>query len=175
MNYGEIKKVDLANGSGVRVSLFVSGCTHHCKGCFNPDTWNFRFGKEYTEETENDIMEALKPSYIEGLSLLGGEPFEPENQKTLVGLLKRVRQELPEKNVWCYSGYTFEELTGQKKSRAFTDISAEMLSLIDVLVDGEFVEELKDISLQFKGSSNQRIIDVKESLKTNKVIIKGPF
>ncbi len=173
MNYGEIKKVDIANGTGVRVSLFVSGCTHRCKGCFNPDTWNFSFGKEYTEETENDIIEALKPSYIEGLSLLGGEPFEPENQKTLVGLLKRIRQELPGKNVWCYSGYTFEELTGQKKSRAFTDISAEMLSLIDVLVDGEFVEELKDISLQFRGSSNQRIIDVKESLKSNTVIIKG--
>ena len=175
MNYGEIKKVDIANGTGVRVSLFVSGCTHRCKGCFNPDTWNFNFGKEYTEETENDIIEALKPSYIEGLSLLGGEPFEPENQKTLVGLLKRIRQELPGKNVWCYSGYTFEELTGQKKSRAFTDISAEMLSLIDVLVDGEFVEELKDISLQFRGSSNQRIIDVKESLKSNTVIIKGTF
>ena len=175
MNYGEIKKVDIANGTGVRVSLFVSGCTHHCKGCFNPDTWNFGFGKEYTEETENDIIEALKPSYIEGISLLGGEPFEPENQKALVGLLKRIRQELPNKNVWCYSGYTFEELTGQKKSRAFTDISAEMLSLIDVLVDGEFVEELKDISLQFRGSSNQRIIDVKESLKSNTVIIKGTF
>ena len=175
MFYGEIKKVDIANGTGVRVSLFVSGCTHRCKGCFNPDTWSFTFGKEYTEQTENDIIEALKPSYIEGLSLLGGEPFEPENQKVLVNLLKRIRQELPEKNIWCYSGYTFEELTGKKESRAFTDTTLEMLSLIDTLVDGEFVEELKDISLQFRGSSNQRIIDVKESLKTNSVVTKGTF
>ncbi len=161
MNYGEIKTVDIANGTGVRVSLFVSGCTHHCKGCFNPDTWNFNFGKEYTDETEDTIIEALKPSYIEGLSLLGGEPFEPENQKVLVKLLKRVKQELPEKNVWCYTGYLYEELTGEKPSRAFTDTTLEMLSMIDTLVDGEFVEELKDISLQFRGSSNQRIIKLK--------------
>ena len=175
MFYGEIKKVDVANGTGVRVSLFVSGCTHHCKGCFNPDTWNFSFGTKYTKKTEEEIIEALKPSYIEGLSLLGGEPFEPENQKVLVNLLKRIRQELPEKNIWCYSGYTFEELIGQKESRAFTDTTLEMLSLIDTLVDGEFVEELKDISLKFRGSSNQRIINVKESLKSNSVVIKGTF
>ena len=175
MFYGEIKKVDVANGTGVRVSLFVSGCTHHCKGCFNPDTWNFCFGKEYTAETEEEIIEALKPSYIEGLSLLGGEPFEPENQKVLVNLLRRIRQELPEKNIWCYSGYTFEELIGQKESRAFTDTTLEMLSLIDTLVDGEFVEELKDISLKFRGSSNQRIIDVKKSLESNTAVIKGTF
>ncbi len=175
MFYGEIKKTDVANGTGVRVSLFVSGCTHRCKGCFNPDTWNFCFGKEYTIETEEEIIEALKPSYIEGLSLLGGEPFEPENQKALVKLLKRIRQELPEKNIWCYSGYTFEELTGKKESRAFTDTTLEMLSLIDTLVDGEFVEELKDISLKFRGSSNQRIIDVKESLESNTAVIKGTF
>ena len=176
MFYGEIKKVDVANGTGVRVSLFVSGCTPHCKGCFNPDTWNFCYGKEDTAETEAEIIEALKPSYIEGLSLLGGEPFEPENQKVLVNLLKRIRQELPEKNIWCYSGYTFEELTGKEKSRAFTDTTLDMLSLIDTLVDGEFVEELKDISLKFRGSSNQRIIDVKESLKSNSVVeTKGTF
>lgn len=164
MNYGEIKKVDIANGTGVRVSLFVSGCTHHCKGCFNPETWNFDFGNKYTEETEQSIIDALTPSYIEGLSLLGGEPFEPQNQPTLIGLLKRIRKELPTKNVWCYSGYTFEELSGKKESRAFTENTLEMLSLIDVLVDGEFVEELKDISLKFRGSSNQRIINVKEEL-----------
>ena len=173
MNYGEIKKVDIANGTGVRVSLFVSGCTHHCKGCFNPATWNFDFGNEYTKDTEDSIIEALKPSYIEGLSLLGGEPFEPQNQPTLVGLLKRIRKELPTKNVWCYSGYTFEELCGKKNSRAFTNTTKEMLSLIDVLVDGEFVLELKDISLKFRGSSNQRIIDVKKSLEENEVIEKG--
>ncbi|MBR5313890.1 MAG: anaerobic ribonucleoside-triphosphate reductase activating protein [Clostridia bacterium] len=172
MNYGEIKKVDIANGTGVRVSLFVSGCTHHCKGCFNPETWNFDFGNKYTEETEQSIIDALSPSYIEGLSLLGGEPFEPQNQPTLVALLKRIRKELPTKNVWCYSGYTFEELSGQKESRAFTENTLEMLSLIDVLVDGEFIEELKDISLKFRGSSNQRIIDVKESLEKKETIKK---
>ncbi len=175
MFYGEIKKVDIANGTGVRVSLFVSGCTHRCKGCFNPDTWNFCFGKEYTADTENEIIEALKPSYIEGLSLLGGEPFEPQNQKVLVKLLKRIGQELPEKNIWCYTGFLFEELTGQKNSRAYTDTTPEMLSMIDVLVDGEFVEELKDISLRFRGSSNQRIIDVKESIKLNNIVIKRTF
>ena len=173
MNYGEIKKVDIANGTGVRVSLFVSGCTHHCKGCFNPETWNFDYGNKYTKETEQSIIDALSPSYIEGLSLLGGEPFEPQNQPTLLGLLKRIRKELPTKNVWCYSGYTFEELSGQKESRAFTENTLEMLSLIDVLVDGEFVEELKDISLKFRGSSNQRIINVKRSIETNKAIEKG--
>ncbi|MBE6671428.1 MAG: anaerobic ribonucleoside-triphosphate reductase activating protein [Ruminococcaceae bacterium] len=170
MNYGEIKNVDIANGTGVRVSMFVSGCTHHCKGCFNPETWNFNFGLEYTDKVEDELIEALKPNYIEGLSLLGGEPFEPENQKTLVNLLKRIKKELPEKNIWVYSGYLFEELTGEKESRAFTDITLEMLSMVDVLVDGEFIEELKDISLQFRGSSNQRIIDVQQSLKNNEII-----
>ena len=173
MNYGEIKKVDIANGTGVRVSLFVSGCTHHCKGCFNPSTWDFDFGNEYTKQVEDDIIEALTPDYIEGLSLLGGEPFEPQNQPTLVGLLKRIKKELPNKNIWCYSGYTFEELCGKKQSRAFTESTLEMLSLIDVLVDGEFVLELKDISLKFRGSSNQRIIDVKKSLEANQIIEKG--
>ena len=170
MNYGEIKKVDIANGTGVRVSMFVSGCTHHCKGCFNPETWNFNFGTEYTEQTEDELIEALSPGYIEGLSLLGGEPFEPENQKTLVKLLRRVKMELPEKNVWVYSGYLFEELTGKKESRAFTDTTLEMLSMVDVLVDGEFIEELKDISLKFRGSSNQRIIDVQKSLENDEII-----
>ena len=173
MNYGEIKKVDIANGTGVRVSLFVSGCTHRCKGCFNPATWDFDFGNEYTKQVEDDIIEALSPDYIEGLSLLGGEPFEPQNQPTLVGLLKRIKKELPNKNIWVYSGYTFEELCGKKTSRAFTESTLEMLSLIDVLVDGEFVLELKDISLKFRGSSNQRIIDVKRSLEANQIIEKG--
>lgn len=171
MNYGEIKNFDIANGEGVRVSLFVSGCTHHCKGCFNPETWNFEYGKPYTKETEDSIIKMLSFPYTDGLTLLGGEPFEPQNQRVLVGLLRRVREELPDKNVWCYSGYLFEELTGDSRARCeFTD---EMLSLIDILVDGEFHEEQKDITLVFKGSSNQRIIDVKKSLQAKKAEVIG--
>ena len=167
MYYGEIKNCDVANGEGVRVTLFVSGCTNRCKNCFQPQTWDFAYGQPFTADTEQKLLEMLEPSYIRGLTVLGGEPFEPENQKTLVSLLKRIRQEMPTKNIWCYSGYTFEELIGKQKSRAFTDTTLDMLSLIDTLVDGEFIEELKDISLKFRGSSNQRIIDVKESLKSN--------
>lgn len=164
MNYGEIKKHDIANGRGIRVSLFVSGCRHKCKGCFNPETWDFCYGKEFTTQTESEILEALTPAYIEGLSLLGGEPFEPENQPTLLELLKKVRTKLPDKTVWCYSGYTFEELAGLVPSSAFTGITKELLSLIDILVDGKFVQEKKNISLKFRGSENQRILDVKKSL-----------
>ena len=169
MYYGEIKKCDIANGEGVRVSLFVSGCTHHCPGCFNQDTWDFGYGKEYTEETEQEILDALSPGYINGLSLLGGEPFEPQNQEVLVKLLKEVRERYPEKNVWCYSGYLFDrELLSESRARCgYTD---EMLSMIDVLVDGRFVEAKKDIRLVFRGSSNQRIIDVKRSLESGEVI-----
>ena len=165
MNYGEIKKFDIANGEGVRVSLFVSGCTHHCKGCFNAETWDFNYGKSYTADTEEEILLALSHSFINGLSLLGGEPFEPENQRTLLPLLKKVKELFPGKNVWCYTGYLFDkELLGN--SRARCEATDEMLSLIDVLVDGEFIEELKDISLAYRGSSNQRIIDVQKSLMT---------
>ena len=165
MNYGEIKKFDIANGEGVRVSLFVSGCTHHCKGCFNAETWDFNYGKSYTADTEEEILLALNHSFINGLSLLGGEPFEPENQRTLLPLLKKVKELFPGKNVWCYTGYLFDkELLGN--SRARCEATDEMLSLIDVLVDGEFIEELKDISLAYRGSSNQRIIDVQKSLMT---------
>lgn len=171
MNYGEIKNFDIANGEGVRVSLFVSGCTHHCKGCFNPETWNFEYGKPYTKETEDSIIKMLSFPYTDGLTLLGGEPFEPQNQRVLVGLLRRVREELPDKNVWCYSGYLFEELTGD--SRARCEVTDEMLSLIDILVDGEFHEQEKDITLVFKGSSNQRIIDVKKSLQAKKAEVIG--
>lgn len=170
MNYGEIKKTDIANGEGVRVSLFVSGCTHHCKGCFNSDTWDFNFGRPFTEETEKEILEALGHNYIDGFTLLGGEPFEKPNQKALLPLLKKIKQIYPEKTVWCYSGYLFDEEL-LKESRARCEYTDEMLSLIDVLVDGEFVEELKDISLAYKGSSNQRIINVHESLKQNKVVL----
>lgn len=169
MNYSKINKNDIANGIGIRVTLFVSGCTHHCKGCFNPDTWDFKFGEPFTEETEKELLEAMKPSYINGLTLLGGEPMEPSNQRALLPFLKRLKEEYPQKTVWCFSGYTFEELTGE--SRARCEATDEVLSLIDVLVDGEFKEELKDITLRFKGSSNQRIIDMGESIKTSKIVL----
>ena len=169
MNYCEIKKTDIANGSGVRVTLFVSGCRHHCKGCFQPDTWNFDYGKPFTDTTADEIINALSKGYIKGLTLLGGEPMEPENQPELTKLLRRVKTELPDKDVWCYSGYIFDkELLSE--SRARCEVTDEMLSLIDVLVDGEFREELKDISLVFRGSSNQRMIDVKKSLESGEVV-----
>ncbi|HAG14106.1 MAG TPA: anaerobic ribonucleoside-triphosphate reductase activating protein [Ruminococcus sp.] len=168
MNVAGIKKTDIANGAGVRVSLFVSGCTHHCKNCFNPDTWDFGYGEPYTAETEQMLIESLRPSYIRGLTLLGGEPFEPANQRTLVQLLRRVRQELPEKNIWCYSGYTFEELTGS--SRARCEVTDEMLELLDVLVDGEYVDALRNIRLKFRGSENQRILDVQASLRMGSAV-----
>lgn len=171
MNYGEIKKNDIANGEGVRTSLFVSGCRHHCKNCFNQSTWDFGFGELFTEKTQEDILSSCEPDWVNGLSLLGGEPFEPENQKVILPFLIMFKERFPNKNIWCYSGFTFEEITGQEKSRAHTDISKEMLGLIDILVDGRFVEEKKDISLVFRGSSNQRIIDVKKSLKEKKIIL----
>ena len=168
MNYGEIKNFDIANGEGVRVSLFVSGCTHHCKNCFNKETWSFDYGKPFTDETEDYIIKELKPGYIDGLTLLGGEPFEPQNQRALLPFLRRVRGLYPNKNIWCYTGYLFDkELLNE--SRARCEATDEMLSLIDVLVDGEFVQELYSITLQFKGSSNQRIIDVKKSLNSKTV------
>lgn len=173
MNYGEIKKCDIANGEGVRVSLFVSGCTHHCKGCFNQATWDFKFGKEYTGETEEEILNALSPDYINGLTLLGGEPFEPQNQKVLVTLLRKVKERFPDKNIWCYTGYLFDSEL-QKESRARCQYTDEMLSMLDILVDGKFVEELKDIRLVFRGSSNQRVIDVKKSLAEGTIVLWEP-
>lgn len=168
MRYGAIKKRDIANGIGVRVVLFVSGCTHHCKGCFQPETWSFDYGQDYTKATEDEIIEALRPSFIDGLTLLGGEPFEPQNQVELIKLLWRVRTELPEKTIWAFSGYTFEELTGE--SRARCQVTDEMLSMVDVLVDGEFVEEKRNISLQFRGSENQRLIDVPSTLANGQIV-----
>ena len=170
MNYATIKKRDIANGIGVRVSLFVSGCTHHCKNCFNKETWNFSYGEKFTEDTEQLILDYLAPSFVNGLSLLGGEPFELQNQEALTKLLRKVKSLYPLKDVWCYTGYLFDEhlLKNSRARGAFTD---EMLSYIDVLVDGPYVEELKDISLQFRGSSNQRVIDVKRSLSNNDIIL----
>ena len=170
MYYGNIKKNDIANGKGVRVTLFVSGCTNHCKNCFQPETWNFDYGKPYTKETEDEVIDALKPSHISGLTLLGGEPFEPENQRELVKLLRRVREELPEKNIWSFTGFVLDQdlLDGGRKHCEVTD---EMLSLLDVLVDGPFKEEEKDITLAFRGSRNQRVIDMQKSLKEKEVIL----
>lgn len=161
MNYGTIKNYDIANGTGVRVSLFVSGCRHHCKGCFNSETWDFNYGNPYTKEVEAQILEALKPAYIQGFSLLGGEPFEPENQKELAGLLQKIKETYPEKNVWCYTGYLYDVdlIPGGKVYTEYTD---KMLSCIDTLVDGEFIEAEKDITLEFRGSRNQRILHLDE-------------
>lgn len=170
MNYAAIKKHDIANGPGVRVSLFVSGCTHHCPGCFNEETWDFNFGKPFNSDTINEIKEALQPSFIHGFSLLGGEPFEYKNQQGLLPLLKEIKHTFPHKDIWCYSGYDFEKEILQDMAKKWPETN-EMLSYIDVIVDGRFVADLKDISLRFRGSSNQRIIRVKESLAENKVVL----
>lgn len=166
MYYGKIRDCDIANGKGVRVSLFVSGCRNHCKNCFQPETWNFDYGTPYTEETEEHIIQLLSKPYIQGLTILGGEPFEPENQRGLIRLLQRVKADCPEKDIWCYTGYTLEHaLTDGSSCRC--EVTDAFLSMIDTLVDGRFVEELKDITLKFRGSSNQRIISMKEWRKQN--------
>ena len=167
MNYATIKNCDIANGPGVRVSLFVSGCTHRCPGCFNEVAWDFDYGQPFTEETIASILDMLRPSYIKGLTLLGGEPFEPRNQADVVKLLRRVRQELPEKSIWAFSGYLFEK---DMLSGRIGDVS-EYLSHLDVLVDGPFVEAKKNLNLRFRGSENQRLIDVKASLQEGKTIL----
>ena len=158
MNYATIKYNDIANGTGVRTSLFVSGCTHRCKGCFNEIAWDFTYGEPFTRKTEQAILDSMKAPYIAGLSLLGGEPMEPVNQRGLLPLLRRVHEELPEKTVWVYSGYTYESDLKSPVGRAHCEVTDEFLSYVDVLVDGEFIEDLKDITLQFRGSSNQRIL-----------------
>ena len=168
MNYATIKKYDVANGPGVRVSLFVSGCTHACKNCFNKEAWDFNYGKPFTEKTVAEIIEALKPEHIGGFSLLGGEPFEPENQEDLAKLLAKIKTELPNKDIWCYTGFLFEDILEGKVGKY--EIAKKMLQNIDVLVDGKFVEELKSLDLVFRGSSNQRIIDVEKSINSNSVI-----
>lgn len=168
MHYCNIKNCDIANGVGVRVSLFVSGCRNHCKNCFQPETWAFDYGEEFTEETEEKLLKMLAPSYIKGLTVLGGEPMEPENQKALLPFLRRVKAAYPDKTIWLYSGFTFEEMH-DPASRAHTDCTDEILSLLDVLVDGRFVEEKKNISLRFRGSENQRLIDVPATLARGSV------
>ena len=168
MHFASIKNCDIANGVGVRISLFVSGCTHHCHNCFNQEAWDFNYGQQFTKTQEDQIIDLLKPDYIAGLSLLGGEPMEDLNQKGLLPFVKRVKEIYPNKTIWCYSGYTYEYLLEKSKTQEYTK---ELLSLIDVLVDGKYVEELHDLSLRFRGSSNQRIIDVPKTLQQNKIVL----
>lgn len=167
MNYAVIKKTDVANGPGVRVSLFVSGCTHGCKGCFNSEAWDFEYGSVFTGESEREILEALEPEYIKGLSVLGGEPMEPSNRETVLGLLEKVHERFPEKTIWCYTGYDYEKdllrWEAEENADGREGVMSGLLRLIDVLVDGEFVIERKNLRLAFRGSENQRLIDVKKS------------
>ena len=161
MYYSVIKKCDIANGPGVRVSLFVSGCRNHCKGCFQPETWDFNFGQPFTRETENEIVEALRPAWIQGLTILGGDPMEPENREVLLPFLKRLRTELPDKDIWLYTGYLWEDVSNEP-----------ILNLVDVLVDGPYIEEEKGAGLAFRGSRNQRIIHLTEGKgKANETLL----
>lgn len=173
MNYADIKQYDVANGPGVRISLFVSGCTHYCKGCFNQEAWDFNYGNPFGEAQIEQIIQYLEPNYIAGLTILGGEPFEEVNQQGILPLVKKVRELYPHKSLWCYTGYDFEkDILGRMiKECSYTK---ELLACIDVLVDGKFIEEEKDISLRFKGSRNQRIIQVQESLEKGKVVLWNP-
>ena len=171
MHYGELKKCDIANGAGVRVTLFVSGCTNRCPGCFQPQTWDFCYGRPFTQETEAEIFSELDNIYVDGLTLLGGEPFEPKNQPALTALLHRVKERYPTKNVWCFTGFRLGEELLTEGSYPRTEHTDEMLSYIDILVDGRFVQELKDISLQFRGSRNQRIIDLNATRAAGEVVI----
>ena len=177
MNYGTIKNCDIANGEGVRVSLFVSGCTHHCHNCFNPETWSFSYGSPFDEQAQSKLLTLLSPDYIDGLSLLGGEPFEPDplhaaNRLDVRNLMAEIKEKYPDKTIWCYTGYTLEsDLLSE--SRARCECTDEMLSLLDVLVDGEFIEAQKNISLAFRGSENQRLIDVPATLSSGSVVWHG--
>ena len=171
MNYAQIFEADIANGPGCRTSLFVSGCTHHCPECFNQETWDFCYGKAYTSEVEGHIMETLRAPYIAGLSILGGEPMEPVNQKAIRPLVERVKKEYPGKSIWIYSGYTFEELADPENRRCHSDDTMAILQAIDVLVDGEFKIEKKNIKLLYRGSENQRILDMKETMKTGSIVL----
>ncbi|MCH5273670.1 MAG: anaerobic ribonucleoside-triphosphate reductase activating protein [Lachnospiraceae bacterium] len=170
MNYAEIKQYDIANGPGVRVSLFVSGCTHHCKNCFNKEAWDFAYGNPFTEETEERIISYLDKPYVRGLTLLGGEPFERDNQTALLPFLCKVKKRLPDKDIWAFSGYDFEKDIMGYMYREW-EATRELLSMIDVLVDGEFIEEQKSLALRFKGSANQRTILVQESLAAGKIVL----
>jgi len=170
MNYATIKNCDIANGPGVRVSLFVSGCTHHCKGCFNEVAWDFDYGEPFTQRTLDSVLEMLAPDYVKGITLLGGEPFEPQNQPPILDLLRQIKQKYPEKTIWAFTGYLFDQDILAGKLGAW-EITKEYISYLDVIVDGPFVEAKKDLSLRFRGSSNQRIIDVPTSLQKGEIVL----
>ena len=163
MNYCAIKRSDVANGPGMRVTLFVSGCTNRCPGCFQPETWDFNYGEPFTKEVEDRIIQLLTPDYISGLTLLGGDPFEPENQRALLPFLRRVKAELPKKNIWAFTGFVLDKELWRDGSYPRCEVTDDMLELIDVLVDGRFVESLKNVTLKFRGSSNQRLIDMNKT------------
>ena len=170
MYYGEIKNCDIANGEGVRVTLFVSGCTNRCQGCFQPQTWDFDYGRPFTAQTEEEILGLLAPDYISGLTLLGGEPFEPRNQQALLPFVQRVRQTYPNKNIWAFTGFTLEELLTEGFAKR-CDATDRLLSLIDVLVDGRFIEAQRNLSLRFRGSANQRLLDLPASLHSGQAVL----
>lgn len=170
MHYGEIKNRDIANGEGVRVSLFVSGCTNHCENCFQPQTWDFAYGEPFTRETEDRLLSMLAPSFINGLTLLGGEPFEPENQRVLLPFVQRVREAYPHKTIWAFSGFTLEELR-TPGTYPHCEVTEQLLSLLDILVDGRYVEAEKNISLRFRGSANQRLIDLPRTLSGDQIVL----
>ena len=171
MHVGEVMTADVANGEGMRVSVFVSGCRNHCKGCFQPQTWDFNYGREYTPEIEQFIIDELSKSYYDGITILGGDPMEPENQEPVLRLLRRIKKELPDKNVWAYTGYVYDRDLVPGGKRFVDGVTRELLESIDILIDGRFVEELKNLMLNFRGSGNQRIINMKETLKTGKVVL----
>lgn len=171
MYYGAVKNCDIANGTGVRVSLFVSGCTNRCKGCFQPETWDFQYGREFTAETEESILKALEPFFIEGLSVLGGDPMEPQNQRALLPFLRRVKEQYPDKTIWLYSGFRYDDELLIEGSHPRCEVTDELLQLVDVLVDGRFVEEQKNISLKFRGSENQRILDLNRTREAGHVVL----
>ena len=171
MHVGEVMTADVANGEGMRVSVFVSGCRNHCKGCFQPQTWDFNYGREYTPEIEQFIIDELSKSYYDGITILGGDPMEPENQEPVLRLLRRIKKELPDKNVWAYTGYVYDRDIVPGGKRFVDGVTRELLESIDILIDGRFVEELKNLMLNFRGSGNQRIIKMKETLETGKVVL----
>ena len=171
MHVGEVMTADVANGEGMRVSVFVSGCRNHCKGCFQPQTWDFNYGREYTPEIEQFIIDELSKSYYDGITILGGDPMEPENQEPVLRLLRRIKKELPDKNVWAYTGYVYDRDLVPGGKRFVDGVTRELLESIDILIDGRFVEKLKNLMLNFRGSGNQRIIKMKETLETGKVVL----